>query len=66
MAARFDQVRLSNDALCKQRNKKKKKTEKKSIKDREILENCSNPFFVPDRSEGCDLQGQVIRSEGWP
>ena len=41
-----------------------RKEEKESMSDQESLENCSNPFFVPDRLESCDLQGQVIRSEG--
>ena len=56
--------KIIRQRLYASKGKPNRKEEKKSIRDRESLENCSNPFFVPDRSEGCDLQGQVIRSEG--
>ena len=36
--------------------------QKKSIKDREILENCSNPSFVTDRSERCEWFAGQVRS----
>ena len=55
--------KIIRQRLYASKGKPNRKEEKKSIRDRESLEICSNPFFVLDRSEGCDLQGHEKKTK---